>query len=219
MQTDTNIPSGSQLTVLELFQSQGCDSCPAANDFLISNFSNKHRALLLTYEVTYWDHLGWLDTFGDKRWDERQRDYAAVLGQRSVYTPQVVVDGGAQPLSSWRDLPRVLAGGNQDPELRVQITTREGKRIVEVEGEKREWNKARILAVWYEEQPADVKILRGENRGVTLPHRNVVRDLVVIGEYGGGKGVFELPDDRMGLRMCVLVQAGRGGKILGAARA
>jgi hypothetical protein len=219
MQTDTNILSGSQLTVLELFQSQGCDSCPPANDFLISNFFNDPRALILTYEVTYWDHLGWPDTFGDKRWDERQRDYAAVLGQRSVYTPQVVVDGGARPLSSWRDLPRMLAGGNRDPELRVEILEREGRRVVEIEGEKREWNKARILAAWYEEQPADVKILRGENRGVTLPHRNVVRDLVVIGEYGGGKGVFELPDNRMGLRMCVLVQAGRGGKILGAARA
>lgn len=113
----------------------------------------------------------------------------------------------------------MLAGGNRDPELRVEILEREGRRVVEIEGEKREWNKARILAAWYEEQPADVKILRGENRGVTLPHRNVVRDLVVIGEYGGGKGVFELPDNRMGLRMCVLVQAGRGGKILGAARA
>jgi hypothetical protein len=214
--TDTMLSS--PVTVLELFQSQGCNSCPPANDFLISNFSNDRRTLLLTYEVTYWDRLGWVDTFGNRRWDERQRDYAAAFRQRSVYTPQVVVDGGARPLD-WRDLPQVL-GQRGVAELKINIMVGEGGRVVEVgawEGENRDWNAAQVLAVWYEEQPADVEILRGENRGVTLPHRNVVRDLVVLGEYRGAKEVFAAPDDRMGMRVCVLVQAGRGGKILGAA--
>jgi hypothetical protein len=209
----------SPVTVLELFQSQGCDSCPPANAFLISKFSNDRRTLLLTYEVTYWDRLGWVDTFGDKRWDERQRDYAAVLRQRSVYTPQVVVNGGALPLTSWRNLPQVL-GQRGLAELEINIMVEEGVQVVEVgtwKVENRDWSSAQVLVVLYEEQPADVRILKGENRGVTLPHRNVVRDLVVLGEYHGVKTVFEVPDDRMGMRSCLLVQAGRGGKSLGAA--
>ncbi|KAH6699102.1 hypothetical protein BKA61DRAFT_445623, partial [Leptodontidium sp. MPI-SDFR-AT-0119] len=214
----TDTMHSSPVTVLELFQSQGCNSCPPANDFLISNFSNDLTTLLLTYEVTYWDNLGWADTFGNRRWDERQRDYAAVLRQRSVYTPQVIADGGARPLASWRDLPQVL-GQRGVAELNVNIMTQGDGRVVEVgswKGENRSWNAAQVVAVWYEEQPVDVVILRGENRGLTLPHRNVVRHLDVLGDYPGGKEVFEVPDDRMGMRLCVIVQAGRGGKILGA---
>jgi len=131
----------------------------------------------------------------------------------------VIVDGGARPIASWRDLPRVLSDGQRrGPELKTTIVTREGRRMIEIDSvkENRDWNKAEVLAVWYEGQPADVDILRGENKGVTLPHRNVVRDLLVIGQYRSGKVVFEDPGDRRGLRMCVLVQAGRGGKILGA---
>lgn len=104
-------------------------------------------------------------------------------------------------------------------EVKLNVMAREGGRIVEVEewqGERRDGRAAQVLAVYFEEKPTDVNILRGENRGVTLPHRNVMRDLVVLGEYRGGKEVFEVPNDRVGLRMCVLVQAGRGGKILGA---
>lgn len=75
-------------TVIELFQSQGCSSCPPANDNVIPLADDPDK-LVLTYEVTYWDYLGWPDTFGNKAWDQRQRDYSAAFKSRSVYTPQV----------------------------------------------------------------------------------------------------------------------------------
>lgn len=76
------------LTVIELFQSQGCSSCPPANDNVI-RLADNPDTLILTYEVTYWDYLGWPDTFGSKAWDDRQRDYSAAFKSRNVYTPQV----------------------------------------------------------------------------------------------------------------------------------
>ena len=99
---------------------------------------------------------------------------------------------------------------------------------IDIKGQKREggWDvevgrwtggecSAQVLAVWFEEKPEDVRILRGENKGVTLPHRNVVRDLTVLGSYRGGEERFEVRE-RRGLRIVVLVQEGRGGKIVGA---
>ena len=215
---DTTTSSGSALTVIELFQSQGCNSCPPANEFCLANFPpNGKKYLFLTYEVTYWDHLGWPDTFGDKRWDARQRDYATVLGQRSVYTPQVIVNGGARPLggSGWRGLPAVLSNPSQ-LNLNMELVSGEnGKGMVRLSNGNGKYGD--VLVVFYETQPEGVKILRGENRGETLPHRNVVRDIQVIGEWKGGDENFALPASRKDLEMAVLVQAGRGGEILGAA--
>ena len=179
---------------------------------------NDEKHLLLTYEVTYWDHLGWPDTFGDKRWDVRQRDYAAVLGQRSVYTPQVIVDGGARPLggSGWRGLPATLLNPSQ-PSLNLELVFGgNGQRMARLSNGN--GMRGDVLVVFYETQPEDVTILRGENRGETLPHRNVVRDIQVVGEWKGGDENFALPASRKDLEMAVLVQASRGGKILGAAR-
>lgn len=78
-----------KLTVLEIYQSQGCSSCPPANDNVIALAENDQNVLLLTYEVTYWDYLGWKDTFGNKSFDQRQRDYSSAMGKNNVYTPQV----------------------------------------------------------------------------------------------------------------------------------
>jgi hypothetical protein len=81
-------PAPGQLTVLELFQSQGCSSCPPTNSNII-DLSSDPSYLVLTYEVTYWDYLGWKDTFGNSTFDKRQWEYARALGSTKVYTPQV----------------------------------------------------------------------------------------------------------------------------------
>ena len=75
-------------TVIELFQSQGCSSCPPANANVI-RLAQDPKYLLLTYEVTYWDRLGWKDTLGSSESDNRQWEYANALGHKSVFTPQV----------------------------------------------------------------------------------------------------------------------------------
>src|SRR5271154_4044014 len=79
-------------TVIELFQSQGCSSCPPAAAS-VSAVSDRADVLALSFEVDYWDRLGWKDTFSKHAWTERQYAYAHAMGRDGVYTPQVVVNG------------------------------------------------------------------------------------------------------------------------------
>src|SRR5690348_6014845 len=80
------------LIVLELYQSQGCSSCPRANAN-VAAISDRADVLALSFAVTYWDQLGWRDTFAKPKYTTRQYDYAHGLGHSNVYTPQVVLNG------------------------------------------------------------------------------------------------------------------------------
>ena len=82
------------LTVVELYQSQGCSSCPPAIAN-INAIADRPDILALTFAVTYWDQLGWKDTFASPGFTARQYDYAHGLGHGGVYTPQVVINGRA----------------------------------------------------------------------------------------------------------------------------
>src|ERR1700677_2554645 len=79
-------------TVIELFQSQGCSSCPPA-EASVGAVSDRADVLALSFEVDYWDRRGWKDTFSKAAWTARQYAYARAMGQDGVYTPQVVVNG------------------------------------------------------------------------------------------------------------------------------
>ncbi|MEN3177307.1 DUF1223 domain-containing protein [Gluconobacter sp. OJA] len=81
-------------TVVELFQSQGCSSCPPANANLLA-LSDRPDLLTLSWEVTYWDDLGWKDTFSAPAFTARQWDYAHAFHRREVFTPEIVVNGRA----------------------------------------------------------------------------------------------------------------------------
>src|SRR5215218_6704804 len=82
------------VTVVELFTSQGCSACPPANANL-ATLSERPGVLALSFGVTYWDRLGWKDTFASPLYTERQAQYEAPLGQAGPFTPQVVVNGQA----------------------------------------------------------------------------------------------------------------------------
>src|SRR6185369_12613330 len=88
--TTADVPGG--LTVVELFQSQGCSSCPPANAN-VNAISDRGDVLALSFAVTYWDQLGWRDTFAKPQYTARQYAYAHGLHLGNVYTPQVVVNG------------------------------------------------------------------------------------------------------------------------------
>ncbi|TIO36397.1 MAG: DUF1223 domain-containing protein, partial [Mesorhizobium sp.] len=80
------------LGVVELFTSQGCSSCPPADEFF-AELAAKENVVALAYHVNYWDYLGWQDTLSNKENTERQYDYMRAFGSRSVYTPQAVING------------------------------------------------------------------------------------------------------------------------------
>jgi hypothetical protein len=202
-------------TVVELFQSQGCSSCPPANANVLA-LAGRSDVLALSLEVTYWDQLGWKDTFSQPQFTARQWDYAHHLRHPSVFTPQVVVNGrldgvGADP----NELRRLVASadrGSGGPNVIV------GRGRVTVGAAPPPSGGADVWLVRYDPRLIMVPIGRGENAGRTLPHRNVVRQLVRLGRWTGATALYSLPPAGMpGLVDAVLVQQGAGGPILAAA--
>ena len=200
--------------VVELFQSQGCSSCPPANTNVMA-LAARPDVLALSFQVTYWDQLGWKDTFAAPAYTARQWDYARGFHRANVATPEVVVNGRADVVGSNRAeldaLLRRADRGDGGPSVSF------GAGKVTVAGAP---EGARVLLVRYDPRVIEVPIRRGENGGKTLPHRNVVRQLVALGAAAGASRSYALPAaDMAGLKTAVLVQASVGGPILAAARA
>ncbi len=198
--------------VVELFQSQGCSSCPPANARVLA-IAGRPDVLALSWEVTYWDYLGWRDTFGNAAFTQRQYAYARALGHDGVFTPQVVVNGRVDGVGSQDG---ELAGlitrgdrGNAGPAVRV---TDASAQIGAGAGQ------ADVLLVRYDPALVQVPIRRGENAGETLPHRNVVFQLVSLGEWHGQAVSLALPrPPKAGLKSAILLQQAGAGPILAAA--
>ena len=200
-------------TVVELFQSQGCSSCPPANANVLA-IADRPDLLVLSWQVTYWDNLGWKDTFDDPAFTRRQQDYAGAFNRAQVFTPEVVVNGRSDVVG---DDPAQLDG------LIRQADRGSGGPVITVVGDRATVTGAApgaiVLLVRYDPRILQVAIRRGENGGRTLPHRNVVREVVSLGEGTGAARTFVLPASaRAGLDAAILVQAGPGGPILAAAR-
>lgn len=198
--------------VVELFTSQGCSSCPPAN----ANFaalSERPGVIALSFGVTYWDYLGWKDTFAQPAFTQRQRDYEGALGHSSPFTPQIVVNGTKDVVGNVRaDVERLIDRAEPGHGPAVNIT-REGLMLG---GGARPGKPADVWLVRYDPRVVQVPVQRGENAGVTLPHKNVVRSLVRLGEWSGAPGRFAIPPATDGLSTAVLVQEPDGGAILAA---
>ena len=201
--------------VIELFQSQGCSSCPPANANLI-RFAERKDVLALTFAVTYWDYLGWKDTFATPEFTARQWAYAKAMGQSEVYTPQIVVNGRTAGVGvedgEMADLARRFDRGAGGPALALEAGAATiGAGAAPPQG-------ADVWLVDYQPGVAEVAVRRGENAGRTLAHENVVRRLVLIGHWSGQAERLPVPPAQAGLAQAVLVQAPDVGPILAAAR-
>lgn len=206
-------PALAQPTVVELYQSQGCSSCPPANA-AVNALADRPDLIALSFAVTYWDQLGWKDSFAKPAHTQRQRDYADAFGNRSVYTPQIVVNGRAHVEGSDKAaIARVLAA---KPLGGPAISFTAGRVAVAAASAARP---ADVWLVRYDPRTLNVPIKAGENGGRTLPHRNVVKQLVRLGAWTGAAAAFALPaSPEPGLRTAAFVQAGRGGPIVAAAK-
>lgn len=171
--------------VLELFTSQGCSSCPPADRLLselVATGSAADRPVLpLSFHVDYWNDLGWTDPFSLPRWSARQQEYAAALGERGVYTPQVVIGGRAHVVGSdRRALFKAVAKAPPVRALNVDATWTASELRVRARGAAA--GEELWLALWEDGLASEVK--RGENRGSTLRHDHVVRRLVPLDQDG-----------------------------------
>ena len=204
-------------TVIELYQSQGCSSCPPANANL-NVLAGRPELLALSFAVTYWDRLGWKDSFAQPVFTQRQWDYARAGGRAQVATPQMIVNGRA--VVNGGDLAavrRTLARADRGTGGPALVASGGTIRI----GAGRTAAPATVWLVHYDPRTIAVPIRAGENGGRTLPHRNVVRSLVPLGTWTGAPASFALPQYRWAdpnRRLAVLVQAGKGGPIVAATR-
>jgi len=206
------------LTVVELFQSQGCSDCPPANANVMA-LSERPDLLTLSFGVTYWDQLGWKDTFASPQYTARQWDYARGLHHSTVYTPQVVVNGKADITGRDRGELESLIRREANPTA-PQVAIVGGQvNIGQANPGKRTAGRYDVWLVRFDPKIENVPITRGENSGITLPHKNVVKQLVKLGGWNGDPASFVIPAaTQTGLKEAVLVQSGSGGAIVAAAR-
>ena len=211
-------PASADPVVVELYTSQGCEECWRANEVLM-DLAEHPDVLALTFAVDYWDYLGWPDSFAQPAFTDRQENYMRGLRLRMLRTPQVIVDGAAH--ASGLDKAGVVSlveahrGGLRGaPD--AQIIYR-GTRAAVASGVVPKGG-ADVWLVRFDPRPLNVTVTRGENRGRTVPHRNVVRELVRLGPWTGRARLYRLPGSSTpGLKTTVLVQARRDGRILAAA--
>ena len=203
--------SASDPVVVELYQSQGCSSCPPANAAL-NAIADQSNVIALSFAVTYWDRLGWKDIFADNAYTQRQYDYAEALGKANVYTPQMVINGtraitGNRPGELTR---AIVASKPVSDGPKVEFTNS----IVTVGAGR---GSADIWLVRYDPLIQNVAIRAGENGDRTLPHKNVVRQLKHIGSWNGQQASFKLSrSTNTGWKSVILVQRVGAGPIISA---
>ena len=213
-------------TVVELFTSQGCYSCPPAERFL-GELADRDGILALEFHVDYWDNLvygaagKWKDPFSDPTYTARQRNYNVQIRKRAgVYTPQMIVDGEFEVVGSREGaVESVIEDAQSRGGKRVKVAAKPiggGLKVSLKDGPERSGG---VWLVSFLRRQA-TRVLRGENQGKHLVSHNIVTDMRRIGDWDGKDRTIDVGSVRNdGNTGCaVLVQAGDAGPILGAAQ-
>lgn len=200
------------VAVVELFTSEGCSSCPPADDALVAlDRWARHdglRVYPLSFHVTYWNRLGWSDPFSQAAFTARQQDYAAHLGRRNVFTPQAIVNGRLSLNGSHADDIRSAVRGalSRGAPARVEVTVHardahEGQAVVS--HRVTDAPRGAALTIALTESGVRVDVPRGENRGRSLRHDHVVRVFRRAASLTG-ETVIALPPQQAGRRLSVV---------------
>lgn len=203
--------------VVELFTSQGCSSCPAA-DALLAELGGREDVIPLALHVDYWDYIGWEDAFADPRFTKRQKGYARAGGWKMIYTPQIIINGehdvvGNRPM---KVADGILHEAQEQAQVSLDIR-REGDALHIAVTPMAPVKPCDIHLVRYVDG-AEVDILRGENAGRSLTYTHIVRGWDVVGQWDG-QGTYEATVPVTGSDpIVVLVQDKRYGSIVAAAR-
>lgn len=223
---DLSVSSRPITAVIELFTSQGCSSCPAA-DALLKDIAASHKDVMaLSLPVDIWDYIGWKDTLATPKNSERQRAYSRLLGSGPVYTPQMVVNGVAQAIgSNAAEVDAAIAKAKaavDNKHVPVRLSPHRNSVIISI-GDAPPGAEVRESTIWLAvvQKSVTVPIQRGENAGETLTYHNVVRELTPIGAWSGKAATIQLLRSafmRMDIEdIIVLIQEADYGPIIGAA--
>ena len=203
--------------VVELYTSQGCSSCPPA-DKLFHEIADRDDVIALSLHVDYWDYIGWKDEFADPAHAKRQRAYARGAGRRSIYTPEMIVNGttdivGARPIQ----LAEAIAKHAQAPSAMSLGLSRNGSDLT-VTSDPITAQGPFVVHMMRYAPSRDARITRGENAGRTLTYANVVEGWTVLGEWDGRTPLSISAEVEGDMPVVVLVQNMERGTIVGANR-
>lgn len=203
--------------VVELYTSQGCSSCPPADRYL-AEIAKRRDVIALSLHVDYWDYMGWKDTFASPDHSKRQRRYAHVQRQRTVYTPQMVIQGVDIVVGSRkRDVEPRLSAHQGHKNAGGLSATRQGNQIL-VELSAHNAAKPCVVQLVKFSPKHSVKIARGENRGREIVYTNVVDSWDIVGTWNGREAKKLAIKAGSDGSYVVIVQEKGNGPILAAAR-
>ncbi len=206
--------------VVELFTSEGCSSCPSADETVARLLAkNKENVFILAYHVDYWNRLGWKDPFSKPEYSQRQSQYASKFNLNSVYTPQVIVNGSSQFVGSDENKLNNTIEKNlqKEPSQHISINTKRSDNMITV-NYAIDGDDVVLLNLALVQSEATTSVKRGENSGRTLHHVNIVRALKTIDAKGNGNITIEIPNElaSIPLQIIAYTQAKKSYQILGA---
>ena len=221
-------PEPHRAVLVELFTSEGCSSCPPADELLghlRQDFAAQHIEVIpLGFHVDYWNSLGWKDRFSTADFSHRQEQYVRWLHVDGPYTPQLVVNGEREFVGSSADRARSTiaeaAGNEQRTQIKIFVSNAD-KLNVEITSASRVEAAGVLLALT--EDNLATRVGAGENDGRVLHHAAVVRRLQLLGELQQGRFQASIPFNLHGdwkrddIRAVVFVQDKSSGRIQGAA--
>jgi hypothetical protein len=221
---DTTTSKG--IAVLELFTSEGCSSCPPADD-LLGKIQNEHldkEVYALAYHVDYWDHQGWKDNYSQSEYTKRQYAYARLFRTQSIYTPQLVVNGQEEYIGSREtNIRGAITKALEVPaaaELKLEAVLEGNKISVTYSVSGAPKDSSLLLAVV--QKSAQTAVKRGENADRVLSHFQIVHHLHSHVITANSYGITQLPlpeyFDPEIFEIIGFIQDTQSGAILGAAR-
>lgn len=206
-----------QPVVVELYTSQGCSSCPPA-DRILGELSERDDVIALGLHVDYWDYLGWKDKFANPQFTKRQRAYARAAGERTIYTPQMVIGGkdhviGSKPMK----IANIIRKHGQKS-APVSLNVKRSGGTILIEASPKSGIGAAVIDIVTYAPKSTVEIRRGENAGRKITYHNIVQSWSRLGTWNGTGTYRASAEVAPGTPVVILVQSQGAGPILAAAR-
>lgn len=204
--------------IVELYTSQGCSSCPPADKFLQKLASNSN-VIALALHVDYWDYLGWKDTFSNSGFTQRQRSYARAAHKRTIYTPQMVIQGVDHVIGTRENEVRHSIAVHRLANRSVDLQISRVGNVLTVKATPTSGNAGATVVQLVRYVPGQsVNIKRGENAGRQIEYINIVVDWQVISNWNGRSTFSKVLTIAGAEPVVVIIQKPDHGAILAAAR-
>jgi hypothetical protein len=216
--------TNTSVAVLELFTSEGCSSCPPA-DQLAGTLQDvyKDRLVVLEFHVDYWDRLGWKDPFSNVAYSDRQRIYAEKFRLGSIYTPQAIVNGTHETVGSNAYKLKAFIDQNlataEKGNLFIEPLNNNEKNTISLKWDYRNGETNTIIHFALVQKQATINVKAGENDGRKLVHHNIVRDFTTVDSKRSAIVKLHIPSDlqQNDTKIIAYVQEKETGKIVATA--